>query len=129
MKSTLCSVAIVDDHSVVRGMANRFLTQHGFSVCFEAENGKDLLVRLLTQNPLPDICLLDLNMPVMDGYETIKKLRQYYPTVKILVFTLFPKQYEKDDVLQLGAHGFIPKESDPVYWKEALVSICSMCKE
>lgn len=98
-------------------------TQQGFTILLEAANGQDLIERLESNSQLPDLCLLDIDMPVMDGYETAQYLRQRYPAMKILAFTLFINKTKEERILEAGADSVLPKESDPLQWKEALLMV------
>jgi len=80
-------IAIADDHSLIRECLNNCITLWGYSVIIQACNGKELIDRI-DNNNLPEICILDLNMPVQNGYETIKKLNHSWPGIKIMVFSM-----------------------------------------
>lgn len=86
-KNNEVKIAIVDDHQMLREGLFNCITIWGYSVIIQACNGKDLLEKLSEMN-LPDICILDLNMPVLNGYETINILKKTWPTIKILVFSM-----------------------------------------
>ena len=116
------TVAIVDDHPFFREVAHKYLTHLGFRVVLEAMNGRILLDLLESCGQLPDVCLLDVDMPVMSGYETARYLRERYPSVKILAMTLLPDDRKKIRILEAGADLVIGKESDPLVLKEALIS-------
>jgi DNA-binding NarL/FixJ family response regulator len=118
------TVAIVDDHSIMREAANRYLTHEGFTVILEATNGMALLDLLETCSHLPDVCLLDIEMPIMDGYETARRLKEQYPSVKILAFTLSPDARKRARILEAGADNVISKESGPDSLKSALIDTC-----
>ena len=86
-KNNEVKIAIVDDHQMLREGLFHCITIWGYSVIIQACNGQDLLEKLSEMN-LPDICILDLNMPVLNGYETINILKKTWPTIKILVFSM-----------------------------------------
>lgn len=86
-KNNEVKIAIVDDHQMLREGLFNCLTIWGYSVIMQACNGKDFLDKL-SEMSLPDICILDLNMPVLNGYETINILKKTWPTIKILVFSM-----------------------------------------
>lgn len=87
IKNNEVKIAIVDDHQMLREGLLNCLTIWGYSVIMQACNGKDFLDKLSEMN-LPDICILDLNMPVLNGYETINILKKTWPSIKILVFSM-----------------------------------------
>ncbi|OQP53441.1 hypothetical protein A4H97_23640 [Niastella yeongjuensis] len=80
-------IAIVDDHNIIREYLLYGLTLWDYAIVIEACNGRELLDKLSMDN-LPDICILDLNMPVLNGHETIKILKKTWPCIKILVYSM-----------------------------------------
>ena len=78
------TVAIADDHGLLRNALARLVnTFENYTVIFEAGNGKELKATIL-KHIIPDIIMLDVNMPEMDGYETAQWLNKNYPQIKIL---------------------------------------------
>jgi DNA-binding NarL/FixJ family response regulator len=99
---------IVDDHPVVRdGLVAILGTQPDFEIAGEAASGEVALD--LFKKVQPDVILLDLEMPGMDGVEVIKRLRQLRPEVKIVVFTAFDTDERILSALQAGAKGYLLK--------------------
>jgi two-component system, NarL family, invasion response regulator UvrY len=116
-------VAIADDHTLLRKALARLIASfENYSVLFEAENGKEIKARI-TQNIIPDIVLLDVNMPEMDGYETVRWLYQNYPQIKVLALSMFSDEKTIIRMLRLGAKGYILKNIDPEELKNALDSV------
>jgi len=112
MSTPTTKIAIVDDHSMIRQALTTLISNNGnYSVIFDAGNGRELQQKLL-QNEMPDIILLDIAMPEMDGYETAQWLRTYYPDIKILIMSVSDSQEILLQMVKLGVHGFILKESD-----------------
>jgi len=114
------TVAIVDDHASFRHTATRLLTMLGYSVLFEAPNGMVLLQKLEGCSSLPDFCLLDIEMPVMDGIVTARLLRERFPEIKIVACTLGNNEARKASMLQAGVHGFLLKHMEPEEMKTAI---------
>ncbi|RKR80712.1 response regulator receiver domain-containing protein [Mucilaginibacter gracilis] len=85
--TTPITIAVVDDHALVREGMSNMLTTMGFQVVLQAVNGKDFLLQLDECPVLPDLCLLDINMPVMNGMETANVLKRQWPRIKILGYT------------------------------------------
>ncbi|MEK4345311.1 response regulator transcription factor [Paenibacillus sp. FSL P4-0184] len=107
---------LVDDHAMVRRGLQVFLsTQPDIKVIGEASNGREALER--TAELQPDIILMDLHMPVMDGIETAKQLRISHPQVKIIVLTSFSDQDHVLPAIRVGIKGYLLKDIEP----EALV--------
>lgn len=102
------TVLIVDDHPVVRdGLAAILTTQKDFLVAGEAASGKEALTLNKQQNP--DVILLDLEMPGMDGVETIHQLKADRPDIRIVVFTAFDADERILSAVQAGAKGYLLK--------------------
>lgn len=107
-------IAITDDEALFRkGMEMILSDCDDCEVVFEAENGQELLDRLETTEKAPDVILLDLQMPVMDGVDTLKALQEKYSELKVIVLT---SHYNASMILRLveeGASAFLPKNVDP----------------
>lgn len=101
-------ILLADDHPIVReGLRAVLETQADFEVIAEATNGEETLGLALTLQP--DIVLLDLEMPVLDGVETIRRLRQEQPTARVIVFTAFDNDERIIHAVQAGANGYLLK--------------------
>jgi len=105
-----------------KALARLIASFENYSVLFEAENGKEIKARI-TQNIIPDIVLLDVNMPEMDGYETVRWLYQHYPQIKVLALSMFSDEKTIIKMLRLGAKGYILKNIDPEELRNALDSV------
>lgn len=116
-------VAITDDHSLLRSaLANLINTFEGYTIVLEADNGKDLRAKMM-QHIVPEIVLLDVNMPEMDGFETTQWLHKNYPHIKILALSMLSDERTIIKMFRLGAKGYLLKNTDPAELKEALDSI------
>jgi DNA-binding NarL/FixJ family response regulator len=99
---------IVDDHPVVRdGLLAILSTQPDFEVVGEAGNGRQAITLVTTLNP--DVMLLDLEMPEMDGVETLKRIRATHPEARVIVFTAFDTDERILTAVQAGAQGYLLK--------------------
>ena len=117
------TVAIADDHSLLRNaLAKLINTFDGYSLVFEADNGKDLRSKIIEQG-IPDIVVLDVNMPEMDGFETTQWLYKNYPQIKILALSMLSDERTIIKMFRLGAKGYLLKNADPEELKEALDSL------
>src|SRR5450755_592832 len=101
-------ILLADDHPIVReGLRAVLETQADFEVVAEATSGDEAVrLGLLVQ---PDILLLDLEMPIMDGVEAIRRLRQQRPSSRIIVFTAFDNDERIIHAVQAGANGYLLK--------------------
>lgn len=106
-------IAIVDDHALVRaGFSNIIGSLPGFEITMEAGDGKELLTKLEKADNLPDIILLDINMPEMNGYETMTILREKYPALKVVGLSMYDNEISVIRMFRLGAKGYIEKGRD-----------------
>jgi DNA-binding NarL/FixJ family response regulator len=102
-------IAITDDHPAVVKALKKLLETNGYQVVIEAANGKDLIDQMTTSLVIPDTIILDINMPVMDGRETIRELKIRWPGTAIVVFSMDNDSI--DDILLMGASAFLLKTS------------------
>ncbi len=101
---------LVDDHDVVRTGLRSFLeTQSGFEVIAEAKNGKQALEK--AKEMQPDIVLMDITMPDMDGIEATLQFKKLYPDCQILVLTVHADKQYFMKMMEVGASGYITKQA------------------
>lgn len=104
------NVAVVDDHQLFRqGIISLLKEYKDLNVLFECSNGRELLEQLKTKNP--DVIILDLEMPVMDGVEATVKLKEKYPNIKIIILTMHSEEEMIIHLIEQGANGFLAKDS------------------
>ena len=116
-------VAVVDDHQLVRiGLVQMVQALPGWEVTIEAANGKDFIDQTNLLSP-PDIVLLDIRMPIMDGYETAMWIRSHLPETRVLVVSMVSREPAIIRMLRLGVYGFITKESTQAELHQALIRI------
>lgn len=114
-------VLLVDDHTVVlKGLAFFLSTQEDFELVGEANNGKEALTKVKEMQP--NVVLMDLYMPEMDGIEATTCIKKEYPHVKVLVLTSFSDQAHVLPALKAGASGYILKDVEPDQLVEAIRS-------
>ncbi len=109
---SLIKIAVADDLAMLReSMCQIIDTWENCKVILQADNGKQFM-SLLDPKNLPDLALVDLRMPEINGYELIKLLTQKYPEIKIMVLTVFIGEEAIYRAFQAGAHGFMDKSED-----------------
>lgn len=111
-------VGIVDDHELFRKGVIGILDPNRFEVVLEAENGQAFIDRL--DSVAVDVVLLDLEMPVLDGMEACKRVRERFPELKILILTMHRAPHFMVHMMENGANGYLVKESGPDELEEAL---------
>jgi len=117
------NIAIVDDHTLFRnGVAALMGEFEELNVVFEAENGEQLQQKLV-KHPMPQVILMDINMPVMDGYATTKWLKENHPKIKVLALSMFEDDKAVIKMIRNGASGYVLKESKPSELLDAIKSI------
>jgi len=105
-------VLIADDHTVVRkGIRALLETEPGITVVGEAADGEDAIHKALALKP--DVILMDLVMPKLDGVQAIKELREVLPEIKVLVLTSFAEDRRIVAAIEAGALGYLLKDSSP----------------
>jgi DNA-binding NarL/FixJ family response regulator len=119
MKAT---VAITDDHILLRnGLAN-LLQELGYNVLFQADHGKQMMEQFKI-HPAPQVMLMDINMPQMDGYQATKWLKENHPSVKVLVLSMLDDETSVIRMFQNGAKGYILKDCHPDELEAAIESL------
>jgi DNA-binding NarL/FixJ family response regulator len=116
-------IALVDDHKLFRsGIAALVDNLKGFQIMFEASNGEELM-RKMSPKFKPDIVLLDINMPQMDGMETAQWLRSNYPEVHIIVLSMFEDADKVLAMVKVGVKGYLLKDAEPHEFEQALNNV------
>lgn len=116
------AIALVDDHVLLRnGLAN-LLKDLGYAISFEAGNGKQLIQKIEAQ-PLPQVVLMDINMPVMDGFETTLWLKQNHPAIPVLALSMLDDEGSIIKMIRNGAKGYVLKDCDPDDLQKAIESV------
>lgn len=106
----MINIIITDDHKIVReGLTALLNSVETINIIDEAPNGLILQHKLKTQKP--DLILLDIGMPVMDGIEAAKAVKTNHPDVKILVLTTYAEQAKIKKMLKIGVDGYVLKDS------------------
>lgn len=118
------SVAIAEDIPILRrGVCQLISSYEGFKIAVEAGNGRELLDQLNGHGNEIDICLLDINMPEMDGHKTIEVLKSKWPNIKVLVLSMYDDDFNIIRMLKSGANGYVLKNSQPEELRRALTEV------
>ena len=116
-------VALVDDHVLLRsGLRGLIESFHNCCVLFEANNGKDFIAKL-HKGSLPDIVLMDINMPEMDGYETTLWITENHPAVKVLALSMSDNENAIIRMLRAGVKGYVLKDCEPFELRSAIHAV------
>lgn len=117
-------VLIADDHTVVRAGTRELLEEaDDIKVVSEASDGKEAISKF--KHTLPDVAILDISMPLMDGIDTCKYLKTLYPDARILILTIQPEEQYAIRLLKAGALGYITKKASA---RELQKAVCSVAK-
>ena len=103
----MSTVMIIDDSKTSRSMLKAILEENGYEVIAEAKNGQEGYEKYCELNP--DIVTLDITMPVMDGIETLTKIREYDDSAKVIMVTAAGQKGKMLDAIKLGAAEFVTK--------------------
>jgi DNA-binding NarL/FixJ family response regulator len=124
MSPVTIKLALVDDHKLFRkGLISLIeMVSDQYTILFEANNGLDLQQKI-DKNNLPDIILMDVNMPGMDGFASVQWLKDLYPAVRVLIVSMVEKEETIVRMLKLGVKGYLCKDVEPKELGEALQAI------
>ncbi|WP_413670338.1 response regulator [Mucilaginibacter sp. Mucisp86] len=116
-------IALVDDHKLFRsGMAALVTNFKRYNILFEAANGQEL-IDSINKGMVPDIILLDISMPVMDGVEAAQVLRAKHPGVRVIILSMFEDAEKVLLMVKMGVKGYLLKDSEPYEVEEALLKV------
>lgn len=125
-KRDMTYVAIVDDKKLLRNaLKERLDSFENYTVLFTAENGKDFLEKMMEARKMiePDVILMDIDMPVMNGIEAVAKGKERYPNSKYLMLTIFDEDEKIFNAIKAGADGYLLKDEPVEKIKEAIINL------
>jgi DNA-binding NarL/FixJ family response regulator len=101
-------VLVVDDNAAIRhALCEAFTSEAGFDVCGEAENGREAIEK--AQELRPDLVVMDLSMPIMNGIDTARALKRLMPTVPLIMFTVYGDVLSEEDARSAGVSAVVSK--------------------
>jgi DNA-binding NarL/FixJ family response regulator len=119
----MTTVALVDDHVLLRnGLANLIESFGDYKVLFQADNGQQF-IDTLGKGVVPDIALIDINMPIMDGHEAAIRIRENHYNINVLALSMYDDETSIIKMFKAGAKGYILKDCDPSELKIALQAL------
>lgn len=119
-------VAIVDDKKSLRNaLQERFSAFENYTVLFTAENGKDFLQKMMEARKViePDVVLMDIDMPIMNGIDAVAQGKERYPNSKYLMLTIFDEDDKIFSAIKAGADGYLLKDEPIEKIKEAIINL------
>lgn len=119
--TTTIKIAIADDHKIFRdGIKMALSSRLDLKMIWEAEDGKDLLHKVAIKQP--DVLLMDIRMPEIDGINAIEMLRKEYDELKIIVLSMYDDQQMISKMMEMGANAYLTKTTDPDEIYEAILT-------
>ena len=120
----MIKVLLADDHAIVRAGLRRIVEESGdIEVIAEAVDGREAIKKV--QKKLPDVAVIDISMPDLDGLEVVSQLHGYYPKLPILILTMHEEEQYVVRGIQAGAMGYITKRSAPEQLVKAIRKVYS----
>ena len=119
---SIIKIAIADDYKIYRdGLKVGLSADENLLVMLEADNGEELIHALETA--MPDVIIMDLKMPIMDGMEATKAVRKKYPAVKVLVVTMYEDDKFIIHMMENGANGYLLKNAEPDEIRKSIYAV------
>lgn len=113
-------IALVDDHRLFRsGITSLINNFAGYTILFEAGDGEEMM-RKINPKLKPNIILLDINMPKMDGITTARWLRDFHPDINIIVLSMYEDAEKVLTMVRMGVKGYLLKDAEPIEFEDAL---------
>lgn len=117
-------ILIADDHELIRrGLRGLLEAQKGWEVCAEAADGRQAVEK--ARQTKPDIVVMDVSMPVLNGLEATRQIRKLVPSAEVLILTMHDSEQVVREVLEAGAHGYILKSDAG---RDMVAGIESLCR-
>ncbi len=125
MQNQVIKIAIAEDHTLVRkafiDLINGF---EGFKIIIEAATGAQL-VQQVSESNLPDVVIMDIHMPDMDGFEAMHQIKHRFPKLNVLVVSMLSDELSILRMVRMGVKGYLVKDTEPAEFKSALETVAS----
>jgi two-component system invasion response regulator UvrY len=124
MKESQINLALIDDHSLFRnGLKNLLQTiSSNYHIVFEASNGIEMKSKL-EHATSPDLIIMDINMPEMDGFDSVSYIKEQFPHIPVLIISMVDKEESIVKMLKLGVKGYLGKDIESSELNQAIHSI------
>ena len=120
----MTEIALAEDHPKMRSTISSLVKKNSdCNVYFEVDNGYDFIMKLNTLKILPQIAILDVQMPIMDGLAVTNFLRSHYHTISVLAISMYSDPFIVNDLLEAGAKGYLLKNNLTTFLKEAIQTL------
>jgi len=121
MASNQIKIAIADDHKIFRdGIKMALSNKENLKILWEAEDGRDMMHKI--EIKMPEVLLMDIRMPEIDGINAIQILRKEYQSIKIIVLTMYDDHQMISKMMEMGANAYLTKTTDPEEIYEAILT-------
>jgi len=115
-------LAVIDDHALFRrGLVSLLSEMEDFVVCGEASNGKESIT--LVESKHPDIVLMDVNMPIMDGIQALEAIRDIRKDQKVIMLTISQSDEDLVRAIAAGANGYLLKNAEPEHLRNTIIEV------
>jgi DNA-binding NarL/FixJ family response regulator len=117
-------IAIADDHILFRKGLAQLLADDHYIVRIQADNGEVLIEELRKKNEI-QVVLMDINMPIMNGFEATEWIKKHKPELKVIALTMSDSDHDIIRMIRCGAHGYLLKDTEPLQLKHAINEVVS----
>lgn len=119
------SIAIVDDHETLRMSLGELLETLGYKLQFSVGDGRDFISKLRSAKKAPDVCILDINLPGRNGNLIAKDLKEQWPEMKIIAFSVNNEKFWKKTMMKAGVDYYLTKDVNPLELHHAIQQVCN----
>lgn len=117
-------IAIADDHLLVRNGIMKIINElNDFIVSIDASHGQELLNKLENAKEIPDIAIIDISMPILDGFETVLQINKIFPSIKCIALSVHSDFNSVFRMIQYGAKAYLLKDCSPQQMEETLLKV------